>query len=979
MKLIPVILVATGTIASFICVYFVIISLLSKNEASHSVEATGSEAMHQSANKQRIKSNNHMVTWKIEPDSSFDEFNFLPDWGTYRPGYYFGMKSMKSTLSTGLMWFDSSRQNIRHQTNQDEITQMEWLEHDGSNFGRQKLVDNKSNLVLETSFAIDDRLNKNEVSSWYQKLSMRQQVRTEQAGGTQMVYYFAADCFSIPQSDLPDQKCVQLSSFENIEITTRNEVDKSILLRFIGRNRDSNDWTFLEFTTNDSDRFENWSYLLRYKSYMFSTLNQLKKELLNNNDAPSNVRNKREFIDEFGEFISYDENRDDTSNGNFLAVSFKANGDSDIFISYREGITAKDAGDVLKIIDKADSEGSRFEAVSRTFAALFQQYQTQFSSKFDNFISLTSSEFKDKTLGLAKDQIKTCLSSLLGGIGYFEGHSRLAFNVDASWDTIEDLANQPPQLADPRKPNVTHVLDLESSKHITRLLTATPSRTIFPRGFLWDEGFHQMVISQWDEKITMKVISDWLNAMFITENQDEEVDRKRKIGWIPREMILGEDSRSRVPDEFITQRVNIANPPTFLLVIERLINRYFAGTCDVGQEQCEVTNEQQQILSGFLEKIYPRLHYWIQWFEVTQSIPSEELVEKSENAENVRAYRWRGRSSNDGKVVPNTLSSGLDDYPRALFPTSYEKHVDLMSWMIKASQIMANIEGILLAQAKDDVRVREMLSDLGLTVGWYAKESKVLLDNMFAQHYSSEHKAFFDLGINNETAAFVYEVLFRCMNPETKTTIDGYIPVQYLQGQTNFCPSHHPKPLYPLSDGQGGYLSRERLSAQNYTYDFVPRVGYVTIFPFLLKVLPITSNPDDVQKEAIEQTLTFMEDPKYLFTEYGLRSIAASDKFYLKRNSAGDAPYWRGPIWINVNYLALSALHHYAQIESSYQERISKLYSKLRQGILNNVLKVHKNTGFYWEQYDDQSGKGIRGHPFTGWTSSIVNIFFEWY
>jgi mannosyl-oligosaccharide glucosidase len=87
----------------------------------------------------------------------------------------------------------------------------------------------------------------------------------------------------------------------------------------------------------------------------------------------------------------------------------------------------------------------------------------------------------------------------------------------------------------------------------------------------------------------------------------------------------------------------------------------------------------------------------------------------------------------------------------------------------------------------------------------------------------------------------------------------------------------------------------------------------------------------------------------------------------------------RGPIWINVNYLALSALHHYAQIESSYQERISKLYSKLRQGILNNVLKVHKNTGFYWEQYDDQSGKGIRGHPFTGWTSSIVNIFFEWY
>lgn len=92
------------------------------------------------------------------------------------------------------------------------------------------------------------------------------------------------------------------------------------------------------------------------------------------------------------------------------------------------------------------------------------------------------------------------------------------------------------------------------------LFTATPSRSFFPRGFLWDEGFHELLISRWDPALSVDVMSHWLDLLNVE-------------GWIPREQILGFEARAKVPVEFVVQRDKNGNPPTFILPLEEMLER----------------------------------------------------------------------------------------------------------------------------------------------------------------------------------------------------------------------------------------------------------------------------------------------------------------------------------------------------------------------------------------------------------------------
>jgi mannosyl-oligosaccharide glucosidase len=156
--------------------------------------------------------------------------------------------------------------------------------------------------------------------------------------------------------------------------------------------------------------------------------------------------------------------------------------------------------------------------------------------------------------------------------------------------------------------------------------------------------------------------------------------------------------------------------------------------------------------------------------------------------------------------------------------------------------------------------------------------------------------------------------------------------------------------------------------------------GYISIFPFLTGML----GPDSPRLKAV---LDLIGDPEDLWSDYGIRSLSKQDEFY-----ETDENYWRSPVWININYLVLKNLyvsfllsHKFpintkdflqdtAIVSGPHQKQARELYNTLRKNLVENVFREWEKTGFAWEQYNPDSGKGQRTQHFTGWTSMVVNM-----
>lgn len=732
--------------------------------------------------------------WKLSPEAPLASAPALPAWGSWRPGYYFGLSNRDiSPLATGITWSGADKSKFRHATEQDELTRFDWLRHDGRRYGAEQLVDGKNNLTIAAAFIVPE-----EGPTWMQRFSFSSDGDGD--GALPFVFYMGADC--------PTSSSCSAAAFSSLEVTHTDS-----MLRIAGRVH--------------GEGFQLTVHLLRgagqltYAGLQAQGVLQMAKLIAEGHKASSA---QSPLVNAFGDLSNA---LPPSSSANSLAVQLLGQlQDAELLVTYSthpSGTTS---------VEDSSAVWNRLEA------QYVQQFDAMFLRRFPR-----SSDHEEH-----EEAAKICLSSMLGGMGYFAGQPAIANGLDIATNATVDAYVESAQLS---------------------LFTATPSRTAFPRGFLWDEGFHEILISKWDMSLTLNVLQAWMNCLHVFDDGQQDA-ALGTVGWMPREMILGPDAASRVPGEFIDQRVNIANPPTLLMVIDSLLDvlssNEVCSASSADSEDCQLVASALRTLAD----LYPRLLAWLNGFYTTQS------------GQDKGSFRWRGRSLSDNKNIPNTLASGLDDYPRGLFPSAEEKHLDLHCWVLKATLIMDRLQKHLVqAGFPLSAAAQAMVKQMKLE-----NKIELLYSTLDDYHWSEEHQGFFDTGVNNESAVFVAEVMFRCGNQESRQAIDGFVPVQVVQAQQSFCPPSFPQAVGPVGDPNGGYRMRERLHADNFTLEVIPRVGYVALFPLLLKLLPPSSH-------RLAPLLDMIEDPALLWTDYGLRSLATIDKFYQRRNAAQDAPYWR--------------------------------------------------------------------------------------
>ncbi len=234
------------------------------------------------------------------------------------------------------------------------------------------------------------------------------------------------------------------------------------------------------------------------------------------------------------------------------------------------------------------------ELKGEEFDSALSNWHGKFAKKFEETFQLKIKNLSSS----AQIMAQSTLSNLLGGIGFFSGQS-----------LVKSLYNQEKVLYWP-----------------ANLYTAVPSRSFFPRGFLWDEGFHNILISKWDLEITKDIVAHWLDLMNVE-------------GWIPREVILGDEARAKVPVEFWIQNNQFANPPTLFLPLFHVIHKVNQSIIN----NDGTTDVKNDIV--YLNRVFKRLSHWYQWYNSTQfgKMPF--------------TYRWRGRYS-DSKLElnPKTLT-----------------------------------------------------------------------------------------------------------------------------------------------------------------------------------------------------------------------------------------------------------------------------------------------------------------------------------
>ncbi|KAJ3042810.1 Processing alpha glucosidase I [Rhizophlyctis rosea] len=817
-------------------------------------------------------------------------------WGTYRPNLYFGTRTRTpESLLTGLMWFgvgdlqSGAWQKIRHTCEQgDELSGYAWQKHDGRTFGTQEIKDNLNNITIKTEFL--KRSGGDHGGDWVVRITGTP--FADHTSDVSMLFYTGLDGNGqFAEGETDDEIDLSDHRYRKRDPAVWNK-DGSVIFR--GASKDLGDFAFVvvdgpdnkppptgpypptyELPKVDHTRLAKWA-LPKGRVW------QIKDALLPNMvDAPGGARQlvqlyKDPMPSAAELLLAHNQLEGNDPNVYIVQKTLRAPFQFDIvFLSQ----SARDHDAEISFDDAKELSGP-------SLTNLLKSASKNYDDRFEKQFNLASKGYNKDEIAFAQ----SLLGNMVGGLGYFHGTQIVDRALEGhEEDSVEDFPETEEEDEEEddyfgggsRSGGSGKPQPKPQQEGPFSLFTAVPSRPFFPRGFLWDEGFHQLLVGAWDNDLSLDILSHWASL----------IDEK---GWVAREQILGDEARSKVPQEFQTQYPHFANPPTLILAVSKYIERLRAA-----REHPEVTIDEtntiastsdlniltrghlidQTLATSYLDNVYEKFKTQYSFFRRTQWGNIEDYGRNPKGGE---GYRWRGRTNQ------HTLTSGLDDYPRASPPHEGELHVDLISWVAFYARTLRAVAEEIGREGD----VKRFLEDEGN-----------LLRSLDELHWNEKSQSYCDVSVDD--------------------------------------------------NGDSYHLVHK---------------GYISLFPFLLGLLP----PDHPHLGAI---LDMLRDEKHLWTPYGLASLSKSDEFYGTSEN-----YWRGPVWINVNYLALGSLYkNYMNKPGPQQAKAQKIYKELRENIISNVYKEYKRTGYVWEQYSSVDGEGKRSHPFTGWTALVTLIMAEQY
>ncbi|MER3461273.1 MAG: glycogen debranching protein, partial [candidate division GAL15 bacterium] len=147
--------------------------------------------------------------------------------------------------------------------------------------------------------------------------------------------------------------------------------------------------------------------------------------------------------------------------------------------------------------------------------------------------------------------------------------------------------------------------------------------------------------------------------------------------------------------------------------------------------------------------------------------------------------------------------------------------------------------------------------------------------------------------------------------------------------------------LSHLYDPASGLFWPQRMTEQG--HERVPALTVASLLPLLTGRLP---------EEVTEAVLHRLLDPEIFWTPYPVPTVARSDPSY------DPDRMWRGPVWVNVNYLLVDGL-----LRSGRQE--------LARELCDRTLEMVASFPDVREYYHPETGKpGSRAASAFGWTAA---------